>query len=440
MERTDQPVVETAVYGNAVSRTDTRKPREKAKESSTTDRNVAAQPSKELKELGSKARARLEEEKMKRPEIQLLEKGPTADPVKKVSTRKLSAFSAQIASQKPSANMRKRKISRPKNVKPSKRQASGNSWIPIVSHIPLPDPKERSATVKLHGLPIDCTLEHVKKFFTGLQPDGVSVLLANNTTVSLLDASNPPPCSKRGESRRLRVLAHFRSVSAAVLASERSGETMYIKPAGSEKEEEFVIAVTVLPRYLEMALSLVVRKRDLLAFIALRVFQCLKLAVYLLQSIPAVLRIPLAAALEDTSNQLHAMVDKVLWTVAALRTLNDGSLPIDRDIQEAQIVLPDDEEEPLWRRQCHGSKSTWRSHPIYQRFAKHYNRLVDIQDELLHQTPYPAIQILPNDNAKSDPIVHLTTEACKALSTELDAIESLLYRARVTYRLQVNQT
>jgi hypothetical protein len=144
------------------------------------------------------------------------------------------------------------------------------------------------------------------------------------------------------------------------------------------------------------------------------------------------------------------MVDKVLWSVVARRMLHgDDSLPLDRSIQKAEIVLRHDEEEDsLLRDDQSGTITGHRHHPGYQRFVKHYNRLVDIQDELLHQTPYPiivvessALRSLSESAAgdKGDPVVRLTTEACKALTSELDIIEGLLYRARVSHHLGSNK-
>lgn len=128
------------------------------------------------------------------------------------------------------------------------------------------------------------------------------------------------------------------------------------------------------------------------------------------------------------------MVDKVLWSVVIRRMLHD-SLPMDRAIQKAEIVLPQEEEDALWDQ---SGTRTWRSHPGYQRFAKHYNRLVDIQDDLLHQIPYPVVEtnpLPPSAAGDKDPAVRLTTEACKALTNELDIIEGLLYRVRISHHL-----
>ena len=236
--------------------------------SSKRGRNSAVEASKKLKELGVKARTRLEEEKSKRPEIQILDQMPTSDPQKKVSRKSGTAFSLKVASQKPAAtndtaSHRKRKLilEKPRiSQKNGRTSAHPSFWKPDISHIELPEDYERSATVKLHGLPIHCTMEHLRKFFVGLHVQHISILLPNNTTIAELDASNPFPSNRdRGEHYRLRVLAHFESVSAAILASERSGETIRTQVGDDNADkEEFVVVVTVLPAQLARALLLVV--------------------------------------------------------------------------------------------------------------------------------------------------------------------------------------
>ena len=166
----------------------------------------------------------------------------------------------------------------------------------------------------------------------------------------------------------------------------------------------------------------------------------------LFQSLPAVARQPFETTLKDiyTKKQLHPLVPKVLWSVVSRRLLRD-SLPMERSIQKEEIVLLD--EEPLWGDYHQPGTRTWRSHPGYQLFAKQYNRLVDMHDELLHQIPYPMVETCSlrsqhsetGADFKVDPAVRLTTEACSALTRELDIIEGLLYRARVSYNISSGQ-
>ncbi len=235
--------------------------------STLSEKRIVVQYVKELKDLGNRARARLEEEKMKRPEIQILDRMPTSDPDKK-TTKKATSFSANIASQKPwTASIgRKRKLdvpqtksTKPKPMKRTETSYKTTDWVPDVSHIELPEKGKVSVTVKLHGVPLDCTVENVKKFFAGLQPESISILLPNNAAIKQLDASNPRRHYNDKIDIRLRIIVSFKSASMAILASDRSGETMVIQQNGREKQ--FVIAVTALCEELDRALSMVVRKQ-----------------------------------------------------------------------------------------------------------------------------------------------------------------------------------
>lgn len=155
------------------------------------------------------------------------------------------------------------------------------------------------------------------------------------------------------------------------------------------------------------------------------------------KTVPAGPRTPLETTLSDiTTMKLHPMIEKVLWSVVVRRMLHD-SLPLERGLRNEEIVLSDD---ALW--DDPSGTGTWHYHPGYLRFAKHYNRLVDIQDELLRQIPYPIVEAISSRRSHfervsgdKDPVARLTTEACKLLTSELDIIEGLLYRARVSYQI-----
>ena len=132
------------------------------------------------------------------------------------------------------------------------------------------------------------------------------------------------------------------------------------------------------------------------------------------------------------------MIDKILWSVTTQRNLR-GTVPIEASIQRAEIVLPKKEADGL---RAETSSNTWQSNPVYRLVAKHYNRLVDIQDELIHQVPYPRIDTIGDPHHAirkvTDPVVELTTRAYKALDAELNIIEQLLYQARIQHQLGVD--
>ena len=138
--------------------------------------------------------------------------------------------------------------------------------------------------------------------------------------------------------------------------------------------------------------------------------------------------------------KLHPVVDKILWSVTTQRNLN-GKVPMEARIHQAEIVLPKKEVDSLWEE---SPIKTWQSNPVYKRMANHYNRLVDIQDDLIHQVPYPMIDtIVDSKNGirkVTDPVVDLTTKAYKTLDDELNIIERLLYQARVYHQLGIEES
>ena len=111
--------------------------------------------------------------------------------------------------------------------------------------------------MKLHGLPIECTVEHIKKFFSGLHPERVLILLSNQITVPELDAASRPK-DHRGEDF-LRVFVKFDSAPTAVLASERSGETISFHADGDLSERKtFSIGVTQVRKDIAVSISTLV--------------------------------------------------------------------------------------------------------------------------------------------------------------------------------------
>lgn len=237
------------------------------------DNGRIVEVSQEVKNLGSKARARLEEVKSKRREIRLLDATPTTgdgeDPKKQRS--KTGSFLQNAPGLKGSALNRKRKSGAVSRQSPSSKsirrgsRSDTSSWIPDISHIESPKTKDdRSNVVKMHGIPRKCTAEQILKFFTGLQVERISILLPNMAPISFLDASNPPPASSLStcETCNCRVLVQFQSSPAALLASERSGETMRVTSSASNAASycEYVIAVSVVPKKTAKQLSFLVSK------------------------------------------------------------------------------------------------------------------------------------------------------------------------------------
>lgn len=178
-----------------------------------------------LKKFGKKARALLQEQKQKRPEIKMLDPNEAT----KVSQQKRARSVALPGSKKPTRPTKRRKVS------PQRRKSDVLSIIPLnVSHIPIPEKEFRSNIVKLHGLQSTmCTIEHVKRFFTGLKTESIFMVLPNQAYISALDIRSDLMIHEFNRNHT-RTFVKFESSTLATLAAERSGET--IKIADERKE------------------------------------------------------------------------------------------------------------------------------------------------------------------------------------------------------------
>ena len=175
-----------------------------------------------VREMGQKARQRLEEENSKRKEIVRLddEAFQVDGVVKNASSR--SAFSKSIvknstrtksSQQKPSAKRRRLQTSTYSSETTSKTKIE-DSWCPSCEGLRYFDlPKEqKSNVVRLHGLPEGTKVEHINKFFKGLDPEYIGVLLSANISIPGFDCDegevSPNSSIDRHEST-FRVIVKF---------------------------------------------------------------------------------------------------------------------------------------------------------------------------------------------------------------------------------------
>lgn len=198
----------------------------------------------DVKDLGRKAKARLEEERSKRHEIVRLA-AEKSDPQQKSdhTTMKL-----------PKSLLKKRTTA--KSTRKRRHRSSDNGtttedvidrWMPDTSHLPSFEEKdERSSLVMIHGLPIDCTPRHLLKFFSGLETQRTMVLLSHPSRVHELDAKIKTRKLEGVERSPLsfRVCAKFQSAPESHLATKRTGEPIQIN------EDLVCIAVTQVEKSL----------------------------------------------------------------------------------------------------------------------------------------------------------------------------------------------
>eukprot|EP00536_Pseudo-nitzschia_multiseries_P008183 jgi/Psemu1/305541/fgenesh1_kg.203_\ len=262
--------------------------------------------------------------------------------------------------------------------------------------VPFED-DEQSPYVQLHGLPVGSTLQIVRKFFAGLVPERILVLLGNRRDIWELDASD------------VRVLVKFNSVSASRLAVERSGETILSKHlnidggpirrqriAAEELPDEFSIGVTQVSKELSSCLS--------------------KL------SIDATPGIPFDECLFRVESKLDPIIRGILWS----STAKECRVAVDSKIQRCKIFMEKDDgadDDTTVNEQDFLSFAGYRNH------AKHHNRLLRIYEDLIGSIP---IDGSADATQSSDPLVRLTAHACSVLEDEMDRIDMVLHQYRVS--------
>jgi hypothetical protein len=401
----------------------------------TTHRLVLQPHNTRLKQFGEKARARLVEEKQKRKEIVVLDSVPEGK-VEKMN--KMRHSTAKTITQEQISTRRKLTLARTSrtttttttrmsNSTSRKRQANNFSlesfqpissrkpdlWTPNLAHIPIPSGDKRSSFVTLHGLPIGCTPDHIKKFFSGLVVERIFSLLTNRISIPILDASNiafehhhKNYLQYQSDRNLLRVLVKFQSPSAAALATDRSGETISAKkptiPAdkaseATESPEAFVIGVTQLSKDLAASLSRL--------------------------TIEAFPQSTLDSCLSATQSRLPSHVREILWTRAHQEC---PILPVDTETRKADLLLL-------------SAAETNKIDPMnlfgYQLLARRFNRFVELHNDLTSHLDGVATNglLLPGKeiSAITDPVLRLTDQARRVLEEEMNRIDSILHQVRV---------
>eukprot|EP00557_Chaetoceros_sp_GSL56_P001642 CAMPEP_0176502024 /NCGR_PEP_ID=MMETSP0200_2-20121128/14516_1 /TAXON_ID=947934 /ORGANISM="Chaetoceros sp., Strain GSL56" /LENGTH=314 /DNA_ID=CAMNT_0017901035 /DNA_START=270 /DNA_END=1211 /DNA_ORIENTATION=+ len=253
-------------------------------EKQTTEKGTSQSVSNEkVKEMGRKARQRLEEEKSKRKEIVRLNDDDVliasrtiiATDNKKEDNR-TSQFAEAIQHSTKSKKLLRKVIHPPtkkRRTAATTKDASiatgirnnedVDTWAPCTDGLLSYDlPKEeKSSIVRIHGLPIGTRVEDVKKFFAGLSPSHVFVLLSFDASIVGFDSCDDVSrSSKEGKRRKrstverhgsdLRLCVKFPSIITADMAIKRSGEFIHVNTSDKNnhgKESTVAAAISISP-------------------------------------------------------------------------------------------------------------------------------------------------------------------------------------------------
>ncbi|GFH51219.1 hypothetical protein CTEN210_07695 [Chaetoceros tenuissimus] len=294
-----------------------------------------------LREIGQKARQRLEEEKSKRKEIVRLddEAFQVHGAVKKASSA--SAFSKSIVknSSKPKSSQQKSSVKR-RRLQTSTYSSETtskieDSWCPSCEGLNYYDlPKEQKSNfVRLHGLPEGTKVEHINKFFKGLEPEYIGVLLSANINIQAFDCDEgevSPNSSIDRYDSTFRVVVKFQSVLIAENAISRSGERIVLE---NEDGQHISVAISISPISKQVAMFV---KNNLM-------IKCIKG-----QSI--------SNQLENAQNNVPIVINQLMWVAAAKKTGIDlyiksiggkGGFPRVKTDRFFSLGYPIDDEEKL---------------------------------------------------------------------------------------------
>jgi len=393
--------------------------------SSASERIVTQPTIGKIKEYGQRARARLEQQRQNRKGIKLIEDSPLFVEQARQQPKYVSSPSNDNSGKKSQRQKRRKQNQQLFSTKIS-RKTSQLFWTPDTSQIPRPPIDFQSAYIQLHGLPVGSSYETIRKFFTGLIPERVLVVLSNRIHISALDSFSYDDLESYNlqnlvyTNKDLRVLVKFDSASAAGLAADRSGEIVSPKQvsngvfedssrqdvekshrqASNYPQDGFSLRVTTMSKEIAYSLS--------------------KL------SIDALPGVPLHDCLSDVESKLNPRVRQILWK-------NAGKIcrfAVDNEIKNSGLLIAADGREDKNTNDENIGELNLLTFDEYKVFSVHYNHLLRVQEDLM-----TSIQNESSDSnpvVSVDPVVRLTAHAFMVVENEMDKIDTLLYQYRAS--------
>jgi hypothetical protein len=351
----------------------------------------------DVKDLGRKARARLQGVRDKRPEIVRLEAAP---PEKGTAKNTGSFFQASLPRKRAAetvGNLKKRR----RTANPSRTVVNKgvDRWIPDIHNLKICSRENRSNVVCLHGLPKGTTPGLLRRFFSGLDPQRIFILPSNPIDIPEWDANHDNIRKKAGVrveryDADFRVYVKFQSAPTAELAAGRSGEIIFLadNEDGDESNTGASIGITQIVK---------------------------STATYLIRhmAVDGEPEVALEETLENVERVLDPMVSNILWTTA-IRELN---LDVEQAVDDGSF-----ESFPLLASRI-GDRSSKSGDA--NKLASRRKSLVKARDQLLNQLPFPSAELLDPALA-GDPIIHLTAGAVLCLRREIERIDDRVQEAR----------
>lgn len=435
----------------------------------------------DVREAGRKARLRLEEERSKRKEIVRIEdKAEEELLVQKISSTDGKKKKGGIISAASSSRKRKRtatkstrtgrtaKLKSPPTIFDDQEEEGGSStridsWMPDTSSVSM---EGRSNVVRVHGLPFGCKSEEVRRFFTGLSPVRVLMLVPYNHRIDGWDCSDSgagaaeaaamtssdttrkrrrgaTPASTSASapvgpfikrySSTFRVFVQLDSAPSAELALKRSGEAVFTTNAtllddadegdtassteeATKEKKKIGAAVFISP--VPKAQASFLKKRQI--------------------AIDGVKGEPLHIPVDIVEKQLPRFVKRALWALAWSSLRINQQIQPDNDGDDNGDDDDDDDKDADARKVADAfailEKRKDTSFPecpdTYRTLAIAYNSLCDLYDSIEQNSPLDMVMLPHDPTLLEDPICRLNDSALELISNEAERVDLVLRFAR----------
>lgn len=427
----------------------------------------------DVREAGRKARLRLKEEKSKRKEIvrihdkaeELLAEKMCTSAVGGTKRTKTGgiASTAALSSAVAAGKKRRRVIKARSPAALDDQEDNGgvriDSWMPDASSV---SEEGRSNLVRVHGIPFGCKPEELRRFFAGLSPSRVLVLIPYDRRIDGWDCSDigmgaTSASVNRGETRKrtrgptastastprgpfvkryspvFRIFVQFESAPSAQLALKRSGESIFTTNAALLEESDDSDSFS--NRADEAGKAKEKEKAKNKVGAAVFVSPVSKVQASFLKkgqvAIDGVKGEPLHVTLEAVLEQLPRFVKRTLWALAWINLRisqpRNPDSDDDKDCDDTDARKVADAFAILEKRMA---TSFPECPDTYRSLAIAYNSLCDLYDSIEGKAQLEMAVLKHDPNLLEDPMCRLTDAALEMIANEAGRIDLVLRHAR----------
>ena len=218
------------------------------KNSYTISNPKQPKPDFDLKRIGEKTRKLLDQEKKKRKEIVCLKDDEFLPLAKEAATADVNAPKTDVAEKEKTKPAAAKSYKKRTGTKRKRNDPTIDGWMPNTDVLISQAIKreDRSNILRLHGLPIGTTPDHIRKFFHGLDPSNIFVLPTLNQHIEGWDVKDDTSkCTVTRHPNLFRVFVKFQSVLVADAAMERLGESIVFDSNSASVKRNGIVGAAV---------------------------------------------------------------------------------------------------------------------------------------------------------------------------------------------------